>query len=228
MNAFPPSLFRRWVRHCAAGELLGIGTAGAVAATYLLVWGEPQSVPERLTFLGLMLAAGSLEGYLLGWFQARVLREAIPGLSVRRWIGLTVLIAFLGWLAGMLPSTLIVDTAAAPTSGGPDLDQSPGAFLALAAGAGLFVGALFGLFQWFELRRHVPRAGWWIGANALGWAVALTWIYVAASWPDADTPTGVVIASGLVGGTLAGLSLGVVTGLFLKRMLPGVPASSVA
>jgi hypothetical protein len=223
MNALPPPLFRRWVLDCAAGELLGIGIAGALAATYLLVGGEPQSVPERLGFLALMRAAGSLEGHLLGWFQARVLRELIPGLSVRRWVGLTVLIAFLGWLAGMLPSTLIVDTARAPAATGPDLDQSPGAFLALAAGAGLFVGALFGWLQWVELRRHVRRAGRWVLANAIGWAVALTWIYVAAPWPDAETPTGVVIASGLVGGTLAGLSLGLVTGLFLQRLLSSVP-----
>jgi hypothetical protein len=33
------------------------------------------------------------------------------------------------------------------------------------------VGVVTGLVQWLVLRRRVPRAGWWILANALGWGL---------------------------------------------------------
>jgi len=33
------------------------------------------------------------------------------------------------------------------------------------------MGALIGLFQWFLLRRRLPKAGWWILASILGWGL---------------------------------------------------------
>lgn len=40
----------------------------------------------------------------------------------------------------------------------------------LWAVAGALLGSLMGGLQWVELRRRVSRAGWWVAANALGWA----------------------------------------------------------
>jgi hypothetical protein len=37
-------------------------------------------------------------------------------------------------------------------------------------------GTLAGVFQWFFLRRHISRAGWWVLASAVGWSLcAVVW-----------------------------------------------------
>lgn len=100
----------RWTLNCAAGEILGIAVAAGLAGGVLMRLGEPQSWVERVGFLLLMLGAGALEGYAVGWFQWRVLRErfAVPKAD---WIGATVSVAVLSWLLGMLPSTLMSNPA---------------------------------------------------------------------------------------------------------------------
>lgn len=38
---------------------------------------------------------------------------------------------------------------------------------------GVLFGAVVGVAQWLVLRRHIPRAGWWVLASTVGWFVAL-------------------------------------------------------
>ena len=90
---------------------------------------------------------------------------------------------------------------------------------------GIFLGALFGLFQWIELKRHTSRAGLWILANTLGWTAGLAIIFIGASVPSVETELAVTIVIGTVSGLLAGLSVGAITGLFLIR-LPGQQAAN--
>ena len=33
------------------------------------------------------------------------------------------------------------------------------------------MGLSIGVGQWLLLRRHLPRAGWWVGANVVGWGL---------------------------------------------------------
>lgn len=211
-------LWRTWTLNCAAGELLGIGTAGLFAVLYLITLGEPDTASERVSFLVLMLGAGAVEGTLLGWFQWRVLRQIFPTMTSQRWVRLTVAVAMGGWLIGMLPSTLM--TGPASQDNATDPARHPLLFFALTTGAGLLLGAAFGWIQWLELRRHTSNARRWITANAIGWAVALSWIYLGASLPDTQTPVWQVVVAGIIGGALGGLSLGVITGFFLKEMTP--------
>lgn len=42
----------------------------------------------------------------------------------------------------------------------------------LAVGVASY-GVLAGAAQWWVLRRHVPRAGWWIPVSAVGWLIAV-------------------------------------------------------
>lgn len=35
----------------------------------------------------------------------------------------------------------------------------------------ILIGLAIGVGQWLVLRRRVPRAGWWIGANVVGWGL---------------------------------------------------------
>ncbi len=78
----------------------------------------------------------------------------------------------------------------------------PGAFLAVIAGLGLLLagagggdfirilflgpGAMLGLAQWLLLRRIMDNAGWWIGANTLGWFVGILvgWLVFANVLPQ--------------------------------------------
>lgn len=219
MNFLYNSYWRKWTISCAAGELLGIGGAGAIAFAANRAVGEPVGITEKLIVLGCMLLAGAIEGTVLGWLQWRVLREKIQTLAATNWIGMTVLVAVLGWFLGMLPSLFFVPDEPNPTATSVPVFENPWVFAALSISAGLVLGALFGLFQWFALRKHAPNSASWIAANALGWGAGLGWIYLLASLPNEQTPLWVNVLLGGTGGILAGLSVGAVTGIFLLKIV---------
>jgi hypothetical protein len=54
-----------------------------------------------------------------------------------------------------------------------------------------------------------------------GWGLGITWIYLAATLPDETTPIAVTVLLGAMAGVLAGLSVGAITGLYLKARLQG-------
>ena len=60
------------------------------------------------------------------------------------------------------------------------------------------VGVMLGIAQWLVLRRMVHYAGWWVLANAIGWAIGLT---------------------GILGATVVGAVVGAVTGFALDFLL---------
>lgn len=206
----------RWSFACAAGELLGIAAAAGAAALLATRMGEPATPAEKALALGVMVAAGVLEGTLVGAFQWRVLRRRFPAVPARGWIGATAAVAAAGWSLGMLPSLL--QPAPAADAPAPELPLATVGVLAL--GLGLLAGAMFGAGQWTVLRRHARHAGRWIAANALGWGVGITWIYLAAAVVEPGTPTAAVALTGALSGVAAGLTLGLVTGLFLLRIHP--------
>lgn len=216
MNLQPDhgSLWRDWTISCATGELIGIGVAALSAQLLLLRIGEPATTVQRWGILVLMVGAGLIEGSALGYFQWRVLKRLHPAISARSWIGVTVAVAAVGWFLGMLPSTLYV----APDAGAEPFDPSLLLTVVLAMLTGLGAGAVFGVAQWFVLRHHVQRASLWIVANMLGWMLGIAWIYAVAALPTETTATGMVIALGIIGGIMAGLSLGAVTGWFLLKL----------
>jgi hypothetical protein len=86
---------RDWTLHTLAGEVLGFlapslaGASGAAA-------GAPDAV-----FLPLMVAAGAVEGAVLGWFQSAPLLRRLPSLRRRDWVGATSGGAALAWTIGM-------------------------------------------------------------------------------------------------------------------------------
>ena len=94
---------------------------------------------------------------LTGAMQYGMLRQFLP--RMRWW----VLATFAGWLLGVLlialPSWM-------------SLIDLPLNNLDLIL---LLMGFAIGLTQWLVLRHQLPRAGWWIVANTLGWGL-LGWI----------------------------------------------------
>jgi hypothetical protein len=211
------SQFRKWVSNCALGELLGMGAAGCIAVAVNYYLGEPQSWIQKIFVLFTMLVAGSIEGTSIAVFQWRVLRHLFPGMKLIAWWKWTVAIALLGWGLGMLPSLFFTQSSSTTETTEPSMWL----IATMAVGGGAIAGTLFGLFQSFELRKHYSKGKWWIIANTLAWSVAMLIIFIGASWPSATTPVSLIILSAIISGCLAGMSLGVITGIFLfKQVLP--------
>jgi hypothetical protein len=158
----------------------------------------------------LLVAAGAVEGALLGTGQALVLRSALPAISVTRWVLATAGAAAVAYLLALLPSTTATVTAAWPA---PVLVVS-------AVALGLLVLLTIGLAQWWELRRHVDPAAAWIGVTALAWLLGLG-IFLAVAmplWhPGQSVPVAVLV--GLAAGALMALVMATVTGVGLVVLL---------
>lgn len=117
--------------------------AGWVVA--ILPW-----IPEFLRLLILLFLMGLLQGLVLRRFWRDTLRWTLTTAA--------------GLLCGGYLSMRYVL-----------LDLYLGSGVKVVELDGLFyystLGAVFGLFQWFVLRRHVQDAYWWIWVNMLAWTV---------------------------------------------------------
>jgi NhaP-type Na+/H+ or K+/H+ antiporter len=119
----------------------------------------------------------------------------------------------------MMPSLFFMPTAPQGIQPNEGINFSnPILFILFSLTTGLILGALFGLFQWFSLRKYADKAYKWIIANALGWGLGLGWIYLFASLPTEESSMVFTVLIGICGGLLAGLSVGAITGLFLIRL----------
>jgi hypothetical protein len=205
-----------WTIACGMGEFLGIGVAAGIAFLHIHFLGEPQTIGQRLLVIFVMVLAGIIEGLVVGSFQWSVLRRKFVNLKVQNWLIVTALGAATAWLLGMLPSTFFAPEPSAASS--ESLEFSSAQFALLAVLSGVVLGALFGAFQWVELRKHALNASRWIVANLLGWTVGLAIIYLGASAPLVETGLAAVIMIGTISGLLSGLSVGAITGLFLVKL----------
>jgi hypothetical protein len=195
------SLWLSWFGSVTLGECLGFAvpaTVGAVAA---------QLGPA--VFVPLLVLAGAVEGALLGWFQARVLRRVVPGLPVRRWTGATAAGAALAWTIGLLPSTLGGALAAWPAA----------LLIPVAAIGGLVLLGSIGTAQWLVLRAHVRRAGHWIWATAAAWVLALG-LFTAVTTPlwQPDQSVATIVLIGVLGGVVMAATVAAVTGIAVVRL----------
>jgi hypothetical protein len=144
---------------------------------------------------------------VLGLAQGRALHRSLPALSQRTWVLATALGAMAAYLLAMIAVAL------------GDFAQRHVALL-VVGGAVLGIGFLLsiGFLQWLVLRRHLPKAGWWMPANAVAWplGVAMPFILLALV-PDAS-PFWVWAVTGIASGVLMGLIVGAITGLALVRL----------
>jgi hypothetical protein len=192
----PSWFFRRWVGLVALGEGAGFAVAagtGVAAATTDL-----GPVPT----LVMLLAAGAIEGALLGIGQVLALR-ALPlrRSLLRRWPVLTSLAAVVAWLIGLLPSTL------------PGLNWSNPITWVAAGLLGLVLLATIPAAQLILLRRAVRRPWRWLPANIAGWVVGIGWTLAVSPLVDTGTPIPQLLALYVVAGLLMALTIGMATGL---------------
>lgn len=196
------SFRRAWIGSVTAGEFVGFCVPALVGA---LGW---DAAPALV--LPALVAAGALEGAVLGWSQARVLRRRLPGLSARRWVAGTAAAAALAWGIGLTPSAAHAVWAAWPT---PVLALS-----ASAAGAALLCS--IGFAQWLELRRQVPRSGSWVLASAAAWCAGLLAFTGVSSplWHEGQSVL-LIAVIGAVGGLAMAVAMAVVTGFAMAHLL---------
>lgn len=212
-----PARLSRWIAACIAGEAAGIGVAAGVFAGLDAAVGEPRTGLARALVWLALVAAGAVEGSALGGLQWAVLRRQLPTLPARRWVGATVALAAFAWGIGMLPSTLAGPTSTTE-SAGPQLPGWLGVVLMVVGGLG--AGAAIGAVQAWAARGYATGRTGWIVANAVGWALALTWIFTLAGLPDADWPAWAIALDGITAGVLSGATVGLVTGAWLPRLQP--------
>lgn len=204
------ALLRVWFVWVTVAEVLGF-VAPAVAGALTADAGPAVALPA-------LLLTGAVEGAVLGLGQGVVLRAAVPGLPVRRWVAATTAGAVLAYVLGMLPATAYGAAASWPPA-------------ALAVVGGL-LGALLlgsiGTAQWLVLRRHVPGSASWIATTALGWACGLAAFLVICTplWRPGQSPA-LTVAVGVLGGLVMAATMAVITGVGLVRLLARIPGHDV-
>jgi len=163
-----PARRHRWVIVVTLAETMGYLVP---ACTGILT---TRAGVDGVTQAGWIVAAGLVEGFILGAGQAR----AFPlRLRRTRYALLTAIGAGVVW-ASVMFLTLAVKSA------------TVSAGLAVAAGVLTAVVGLasIGSFQWIELRHRTERAHRWIAWTALAWMAALPFSFAPGPFVDELTP----------------------------------------
>jgi len=172
------SLWLRWVFANAVGEALGLGTTALIGATIVSFLGEGTGALATLTLAAVAVLAGTLvEGTVVGTAQWSVLRGPLSGMRWRTWAVATGVGAFLAWILGMVPSTILSLGAGSGGAGSVPAEPGETTVLGLAFLMGLALGPVLGFAQWLSLRRYVSHAALWMPANALAWAFGMVVIF---------------------------------------------------
>lgn len=206
-------LWWRWTLATAAGELVGFAVPAAVGPVAVRALVGLSPVPRALATLALLALAGAIEGTALGYAQWLILWRALPAIAPRAWVLPTAVAAGIAYLLGLLPSTL------------SDLSASFGTILPASVLAAFLLLVSIGFAQWLTLRHHVPRAGWWVLANAAAWVAGLTVPIAAVALVPDGSPTLAYIAAGVLSGWLMGLVVGAITGVALVRLVRALNSS---
>jgi hypothetical protein len=194
-------------------ETVGLGAAFGLGAFLFPYLSAPGILGTLATVAAAVLAGTLMEGTVVGTAQWLVLRRPLPAMSWRVWVSATALGAFIAWTSGMLVGTLM--SPGSETGGSAPSEPSEAMVYGLAALMGLAGGTILGAPQWLVLRRHVRRAAWWIGANALAWVPGMVLAFVAADFVFSAgsgvgtlvLAIGTLVAIGAVVGAIHGLAL---------------------
>jgi len=199
--------YRRWLGVVSLAEFAGFAVPASVGATTATAspWiGTPA-----------LVAAGCLEGLLLGSGQAWCLRRTVPGFPSRGWIRATVAGAALAWCIGVLPALAY----------GWWSDWPVAALAPVAVVLGISLLLSIGTAQALSLPRHAAGKRAWVLTTAAGWAVGLgAFTAVTTPWWHPGQATWQVIGIGVVGGAVMAVAMAAVTGIGMLRWLSPAPA----
>ena len=198
------TLWRRWTITTTVAEIAGFcvpALAGAVVTATGL-----GSVP---TF-AVLLAAGFVEGLVLGTAQAAVLGGVMPRLSRQRFASATAVGATVAYAIGMAPSSL----------GDRLTTTSPAVLAPVTVVAAVVLLASIGTAQWLVLRRYGYNKPWWIATTAGAWLVGLSIFLLVATplWQPGQS-IGIIVAISAFAGALMAASVTALTGLAVVRLV---------
>lgn len=194
-------LLRRWLLVVTSGEVVGFALPAVV--------GPLTSERSAAVSYPALVAAGLVEGAVLGWAQWSVARLRLPALSRRRWVGLTSVGAAAAYAIAML----------APMFWDSLSEWTIGVRVTVFAVGGTMLLLTIGAAQWVELRLHVPRAARWVAVTALAWCLALTVFFAVATplWQEGQA-FWLTLVIGVVAGLAMALTMAAVTGWGLVRL----------
>ncbi len=209
------NVWLQWILANAIGETVGLG--GTLVIGGLLLMNAQQSMSAVSAAILAVLAGTFIEGITVGTAQWLVLRRPINSIRWRVWVLATAIGAFIAWTLGMIPSTFMV--VGADSGGAASAQMSTLMIYTLAAVMGFVLGPILGVPQWLVLCHHLPKAGWWVLANALAWMVGMVIVFVGTNFIP---PEGVSLSVALVLLLflfVAGAAVGAIHGLALVWLL---------
>ncbi|MCK6527190.1 hypothetical protein L6R50_06370 [Myxococcota bacterium] len=223
-------LLGAWLAACAAGEILGGATAGALGFGFSRM---PVPSAEWLdTLLGLVavLLASVAPPATLAAAQGWVLRRRLPGLSPAAFAAAAaVAVAALFVLSTLLtvteagaspPPDPSAPPAAPEGASPPPLDVLLPMLLSAAVLPAVTGAAIAASQARWVLRPRVRRAWPWIAATALAWAVARPLAALGLAFvPPSIPPTGAILVQ-LGAGAVVGLAIGAITWPAVRRLNP--------
>jgi hypothetical protein len=205
-----------WMWSCLSGSMIGMTVSAAIAALALSHLAGYRYGAPRLVSVELTAIAAVLEGAFIGYFQWRMLRRIFPTMSSGAWVGASMIAAGSGCVLSWLPTSFALTSALAPRFG--DVSVDPIGIARFSIVTGSLVGLVWGVAQYFVLRRHVHRAGLWILASVIAWTMSFVWIYMAAMLPDRSTSALIQILLGTFSGFVLGTAIGLVQGYVLNGL----------
>lgn len=209
------NFYKSWLIFCTVGELFGLSVAVIVfiLSTQLLSV-EHLGFFSKIEQISLVTLGGGIEGLLLGFFQWKALKTKFTKVPAKEWIWATVKVGMLGWFIGMMFSLW-----GGSMSNSENLVISEKIYFISSIGLGLFLGMVFGYFQWRVLKKYAKNSFLWIPANMIGWAIAMLVIFFFASIPNPDTSAVAIIILAILAGSSAGFFVGLSTAFFLDKFI---------
>lgn len=191
-------LWERWVLATSIACLINLAIVGVVGI-----------VISRVGYIqGTFTLLGTLEGIILGSAQWLVLRSYIRHSA--QWIIATLIGSLLAWFTGLTISTLM----ALAYAGASNISVFIQGLILVGAG----LGAVLGFFQWLVLRTQIRFSIWWVGANALAWALGLLIAFVGAGMVRDSLSVQTTLITAATGATM-GAVIGGITGIALVWLL---------
>jgi hypothetical protein len=175
------NLWLQWIWNNAAGTIAAGVITGAGLAAFVSEFTPEPGVSESylgvghaidLLLLSTLFVTQLIGGAVIGKLQQKILRQQIAELN--SWVLATSAGMAIGNTAGVVVGVVVSKnliqspTDSAVISGGLDYGVFAALIAISAASIAILGGFSVGFLQWLSLRRHVPRAGWWILANIAG------------------------------------------------------------
>lgn len=205
----------QWILANAVGETVGLGGTLVIGGLLLFNAQETMGVVPVATLA--VLAGTFIEGTVVGTAQWLVLRRPIKDIRWRVWVIATAIGAFVAWTLAMIFITFM--STGANSGGAAPAQMSDLMIYALAAVMGFVLGPILGVPQWLVLRRHLPKAGWWVLANALAWMVGMVIVFVGTNFIPPEGMSLNIAFVLLLFLFIAGAAVGAIHGLVLIWLL---------